>query len=177
MAKRRNAIVICTVSTEEKPALARSAGSDELILYTNQYFVFFFFFNDTATTEIYTGWYTLSLHDALPIAFGGKDQHLDAGGKAVHYAPHTSSIITSKSISKNGGRASYRGLLEVAKGAVGSKSKVVCDALILDEDSRSDTYPYMKIDADDVDIGHEATVSKIGEEQLFYLMSRGLSEA
>src|SRR5207244_8322088 len=95
----------------------------------------------------------------------------------VHVAPHTSSVITSKSISKNGGRASHRGLLEVAKGAVGSKSKVVCDALILDEDSRSDTYPYIRIDESDVDIGHEATVSKIGEEQLFYLMSRGLSEA
>jgi Fe-S cluster assembly protein SufB len=115
--------------------------------------------------------------EVLSIAFGGKDQHLDAGGKAVHVAPHTSSIITSKSISKAGGRASYRGLLEVAKGAVGSKSKVVCDALILDEDSRSDTYPYISIDESDVDIGHEATVSKIGEEQLFYLMSRGLSEA
>ena len=109
--------------------------------------------------------------EVLSIAFGGKGQHLDAGGKAVHYAPHTTSIITSKSISKNGGRASYRGLLEVAKGAVGSKSKVVCDALILDEDSRSDTYPYIRIDESDVDIGHEATVSKIGEEQLFYLMS------
>ena len=86
-------------------------------------------------------------------------------------------MITSKSISKNGGRAGYRGLLEVNKNAGGSKSKVVCDALILDEESRSDTYPYIKIDADDVDIGHEATVSKIGEEQLFYLMSRGLTEA
>jgi Fe-S cluster assembly protein SufB len=115
--------------------------------------------------------------EVLSIAFGGQDQHLDAGGKAVHVAPRTSSIITSKSISKNGGRASYRGLLEVAKGAVGSRSKVVCDALILDEDSRSDTYPYIRIDESDVDIGHEATVSKIGEEQLFYLMSRGLSEA
>jgi Fe-S cluster assembly protein SufB len=115
--------------------------------------------------------------EVLSIAFGGKDQHLDAGGKAVHVAPRTSSIITSKSISKNGGRASYRGLLEVAKGAAVSKSKVVCDALILDEDSRSDTYPYIRIDESDVDIGHEATVSKIGEEQLFYLMSRGLSEA
>jgi Fe-S cluster assembly protein SufB len=104
-------------------------------------------------------------------------QHQDAGGKAVHIAPNTTSVITSKSISKNGGRAGYRGLLEVAKGATGAKSKVVCDALILDEDSRSDTYPYIKIDEDEVDIGHEATVSKIGEEQLFYLMSRGLSEA
>jgi Fe-S cluster assembly protein SufB len=115
--------------------------------------------------------------EVLSIAFAGEGQHQDAGGKAVHVAPNTTSVITSKSISKNGGRAGYRGLLEVAKGASGSKSKVVCDALILDEASRSDTYPYMKIDEDNVDIGHEATVSKIGEEQLFYLMSRGLSEA
>ena len=115
--------------------------------------------------------------EVLSIAFAGKGQHQDAGGKCVHVAPNTTSVITSKSISKDGGRAGYRGLLEVAKGANGSKSKVVCDALILDEDSRSDTYPYIRIDEDDVDIGHEATVSKIGEEQLFYLMSRGLSEA
>jgi Fe-S cluster assembly protein SufB len=115
--------------------------------------------------------------EVLSIAFAGSGQHQDAGGKAVHVAPNTTSVITSKSISKNGGRAGYRGLLEVNKNAVGSKSKVVCDALILDEESRSDTYPYIKIDADDVDIGHEATVSKIGEEQLFYLMSRGLTEA
>ncbi len=115
--------------------------------------------------------------EVLSIAFAGKGQHQDAGGKAVHVAPNTTSVITSKSISKAGGRAGYRGLLEVAKGASRSKSKVVCDALILDEDSRSDTYPYIRIDEDEVDIGHEATVSKIGEEQLFYLMSRGLSEA
>ncbi|MGZ8711457.1 MAG: Fe-S cluster assembly protein SufB [Thermoanaerobaculia bacterium] len=115
--------------------------------------------------------------EVLSIAFAGKGQHQDAGGKCVHIAPKTTSIITSKSVSKDGGRAGYRGLLEVAKGAAGSKSKVVCDALILDEDSRSDTYPYMKIEEDDVDIGHEATVSKIGTEQLFYLMSRGLSES
>jgi Fe-S cluster assembly protein SufB len=114
--------------------------------------------------------------EVLSIAFAGSGQHQDAGGKAVHVAPNTTSVITSKSISKNGGRAGYRGLLEVNKNAAGSKSKVVCDALILDEESRSDTYPYIKIDADDVDIGHEATVSKIGEEQLFYLMSRGLTE-
>src|SRR5437762_1304554 len=114
--------------------------------------------------------------EVLSIAFAGSGQHQDAGGKC-HVAPHTSSVITSKSISKNGGRAGYRGLLEVAKGAVGSRSKVVCDALILDEESRSDTYPYMRIDENNVDIGHEATVSKIGEEQLFYLMSRGLTEA
>jgi Fe-S cluster assembly protein SufB len=115
--------------------------------------------------------------EVLSIAFANQGQHQDAGGKAVHVAPKTTSTITSKSISKNGGRASYRGLLEVAKGAEGAKSKVVCDALILDEDSRTDTYPYISIDEDNVDIGHEATVSKIGEEQLFYLMSRGLSEA
>jgi Fe-S cluster assembly protein SufB len=115
--------------------------------------------------------------EVLSIAFAGEGMHQDAGGKAVHVAPHTSSVITSKSISKDGGRSSYRGLLEVAKGAVGSRSKVVCDALILDEDSRTDTYPYIRIDENDVDVGHEATVSKIGEEQLFYLMSRGLTEA
>src|SRR6202166_3621636 len=115
--------------------------------------------------------------EVLSLAFAGKGQHQDAGGKCVHIAPDTTSVITSKSISKNGGRAGYRGLLEVAKGARGAKSKVVCDALILDEDSRSDTYPYIRIDENDVDIGHEATVSKIGEEQLFYLMSRGLSES
>jgi len=115
--------------------------------------------------------------DVLSVAFAGKGQHQDAGGKMIHVAPNTTSTITSKSISKNGGRAGYRGLLEVAKGAVNSKSKVVCDALILDEESRSDTYPYIRIDEANVDIGHEATVSKIGAEQLFYLMSRGLSEA
>ncbi|HYY63629.1 MAG TPA: Fe-S cluster assembly protein SufB [Gaiellaceae bacterium] len=115
--------------------------------------------------------------EVLSIAFANQGQHQDAGGKAVHVAPKTTSTITSKSISKNGGRASYRGLLEVAKGAEGAKSKVVCDALILDEESRTDTYPYIRIDENNVDIGHEATVSKIGEEQLFYLMSRGLSEA
>src|SRR5437588_3759222 len=115
--------------------------------------------------------------EVLSIAFAGAGQHQDAGGKCVHVAPRTTSVITSKSISKNGGRAGYRGLLEVAKGAERSKSKVVCDALILDDQSRSDTYPYISIDESNVDIGHEATVSKIGEEQLFYLMSRGLSEA
>jgi Fe-S cluster assembly protein SufB len=115
--------------------------------------------------------------EVLSIAFAGKGQHQDAGGKCVHVAPKTTSVITSKSISKDGGRAGYRGLLEVAKGATGSKSKVVCDALILDDESRSDTYPYIRIDENEVDIGHEATVSKIGEEQLFYLMSRGMSES
>jgi Fe-S cluster assembly protein SufB len=115
--------------------------------------------------------------EVLSIAFAGKGQHQDAGGKCVHVGANTTSVITSKSISKDGGRAGYRGLLQVDKSARGAKSKVVCDALILDEESRSDTYPYMKIEADEVDIGHEATVSKIGEEQLFYLMSRGLTES
>ena len=115
--------------------------------------------------------------EVLSIAFAGSGQHQDAGGKIIHRAPNTTSVITSKSISKNGGRAGYRGLLQVDKRAIGAKSKVVCDALILDEESRSDTYPYIQIDCNDVDIGHEATVSKIGEEQLFYLMSRGLSES
>ena len=115
--------------------------------------------------------------EILSIAFAGKGQHQDAGGKVVHAAPYTSSRIISKSISKGGGRASYRGLLKINDGAKGSKSNVVCDALILDEHSRSDTYPYIEIEEDDVKVGHEASVSKIGEEQLFYLRSRGLSEA
>lgn len=114
--------------------------------------------------------------EILSMAFAGKGQHQDAGGKAIHVAPHTSSKVTSKSISKDGGRASYRGLLKVHKTAEDSRSNVVCDALLLDERSRSDTYPYIEIDAEDVTIGHEASVSKVGEEQLFYLMSRGLSE-
>ena len=114
--------------------------------------------------------------EILSIAFAGKGQHQDAGGKVVHAAPNTSSKIVSKSISKNGGRASYRGLLKVAKGAHNSRSNVVCDALLLDAESRSDTYPYIEIDEDDVSVGHEASVSKIGEEQLFYLMSRGINE-
>lgn len=114
--------------------------------------------------------------EILSIAFAGKGQHQDAGGKIIHVAPNTTSNIFAKSISKDGGRSSYRGLLEVAKGAGGSKSKVVCDALLLDEDSRSDTYPTIRIGEDDVDVGHEATVSKVGDEQLFYLMSHGISE-
>ncbi len=114
--------------------------------------------------------------EVLSIAFAGNGQHQDAGGKMTHMAPNTSSVINSKSISKDGGRASYRGLLQVNDGAVNSRSKVVCDALILDDESRTDTYPYIDIKENAVDIGHEATVSKIGEEQLFYLMRRGLSE-
>ncbi len=115
--------------------------------------------------------------EVLSIAFATDGQHLDAGGKVVHMAPHTSSVITSKSISKGTGRASYRGLLKMHKGAKGSKSTVVCDALLLDESSRTDTYPYIEIEEDDVETAHEATVTKVGEEQLFYLKSRGLSEA
>ncbi len=114
--------------------------------------------------------------EILSMAFAGPGQHQDAGGKMVHVAPHTSSKITSKSISKGSGRASYRGLLKVHKGAKDVKSNAVCDALLLDDKARSDTYPYIEIDEDDVTIGHEASVSKVGEEQLFYLMSRGLSQ-
>jgi len=114
--------------------------------------------------------------EILSIAFAGEGQHQDAGGKIIHVAPRTSSSIFSKSISKDGGRATYRGLLEVADGASEARSKVVCDALLLDKDSRSDTYPTIRIDQNDADVGHEATVSKIGDEQLFYLQSRGLSE-
>jgi Fe-S cluster assembly protein SufB len=114
--------------------------------------------------------------EILSIAFAGKGQHQDAGGKVVHAAPNTTSKIVSKSISKDGGRTSYRGLLKVYKDAVNAKSNVVCDALLLDEASRSDTYPYIEVDNEQVNIGHEASVSKIGEEQLFYAMSRGVSE-
>jgi Fe-S cluster assembly protein SufB len=115
--------------------------------------------------------------ETLSIAFAGKGQHQDAGAKMVHCAPNTYSRIISKSISRAGGRASYRGLAKVVHGARHCKSNVVCDALILDSASRSDTYPYIEINEDDVTIEHEASVSKISEEQLFYLMSRGLSEA
>lgn len=114
--------------------------------------------------------------EILSMAFARSGQHHDTGGKVLHFAPNTTSKITSKSISKGRGRASYRGLLKVHKGARNVRSNVVCDALLLDDESRSDTYPYIEIDEDDVTIGHEASVSKIGEEQLFYLMSRGLSE-
>ncbi|HEY9528051.1 MAG TPA: Fe-S cluster assembly protein SufB [Anaerolineales bacterium] len=114
--------------------------------------------------------------EMLSMAFAGPGQTQDAGGKMYHFAPNTTSKVTSKSISKGGGRASFRGLLKVYKGSKGVKSNTVCDALLLDPKSRSDTYPYIEIDEDDVSIGHEASVSKVGEEQLFYLMSRGLSE-
>lgn len=115
--------------------------------------------------------------EVLSIAYAGKGQHQDAGAKMLHFAPLTSSRIISKSISKDGGRTSYRGLIQVMPGAKNSSVFVSCDALILDEKSRSDTYPYMKIKEEDVSVQHEATVEKIGEEKLFYLTSKGISRA
>jgi Fe-S cluster assembly protein SufB len=114
--------------------------------------------------------------EILSLAFAGAGQHQDAGGKIVHGAPNTTSTIISKSVSKGGGRTSYRGLLKVYPGCDNVVANVRCDALMIDEDSRSDTYPTMEIDADNVTIGHEATVGKLGEDQLFYLMSRGIPE-
>lgn len=115
--------------------------------------------------------------EVLSIAFAGKEQAQDAGAKMLHFAPNTSSRIISKSISKAGGRTSYRGLVQVYPGAKNSSVFVSCDALILDEESRSDTYPYMKIKENEVEIQHEATVEKLGDEKLFYLMSRGIDKA
>ncbi len=115
--------------------------------------------------------------EILSIAYAGPGQHQDAGGKVIHAAPYTTSEIVSKSISKGSGRASYRGLLKVYPGAVGAKSNVQCDALLLDEAARTDTYPYIEIEEQQATIGHEATVTRIGDEQLFYLMSRGIPEA
>jgi Fe-S cluster assembly protein SufB len=114
--------------------------------------------------------------EVLSVAFSGEGQHQDAGAKMLHLAPHTSSTIISKSVARGGGRSSYRGLVEIHKGAHHSKSTVKCDALLVDDISRSDTYPYVDVREDDVSMGHEATVSKVSENQLFYLMSRGLSE-
>jgi Fe-S cluster assembly protein SufB len=114
--------------------------------------------------------------EVLSVAMAGEGQHQDTGAKMTHAAPHTSSSIVSKSISRGGGRTSYRGLVQVDEGSHHSKSTVKCDALLVDTISRSDTYPYVDINEDDVDMGHEATVSKIGEDQMFYLMSRGLTE-
>ncbi len=114
--------------------------------------------------------------EILSLAFAGDGQHQDAGGKVIHVAPDTSSAIVSKSVSRGSGRTSYRGLLKVEEGAEGSTSTVRCDALLLDEHSRSDTYPTMEVDEERVNIGHEASVSKLGDDQLFYLMSRGLTE-
>jgi Fe-S cluster assembly protein SufB len=115
--------------------------------------------------------------EVLSVAFAGKGMHTDAGGKAIHVAPHTTSIINSKSVSKDGGRTGYRGLVQVQPGAHHAKSMVRCDALILDEQSRSDTYPYVEVEEQTAQLGHEASVARIGEDQLFYLMSRGLTEA
>ena len=114
--------------------------------------------------------------EALSIAFAGEGQHQDTGAKMIHMAPHTSSHIVSKSISRGGGRSGYRGLVQILKNARHSKSNVLCDALLVDEISRSDTYPYVDVRTDDVEMGHEATVSKVSADQLFYLMQRGLSE-
>lgn len=114
--------------------------------------------------------------ETLSIAFAGPGQHQDAGAKMVHAAPHTSSTIVSKSVARGGGRTSYRGLVQVQDGSHHSKSTVKCDALLVDDISRSDTYPYVDVREDDVAMGHEATVSKVSEDQLFYLMSRGMNE-
>jgi Fe-S cluster assembly protein SufB len=130
-------------------------------------------------TMKYPSIYLLGKHargEILSVAFAGKGQHQDTGGKIFHLAPYTSSRITSKSVSKDGGRTSYRGLLHVAKGAKGVKATVRCDALLIDEKSKTDTYPYVEILEDDATVTHEATVGKISEDQIFYLMSRGIPE-
>ncbi|MHB1166234.1 MAG: Fe-S cluster assembly protein SufB [Candidatus Nanopelagicales bacterium] len=114
--------------------------------------------------------------ETLSIAFAGAGQHQDAGAKMVHAAPNTSSTIVSKSVARGGGRTSYRGLVQILEGSHNARSTVRCDALLIDDISRSDTYPYVDVREDDVSMGHEATVSRISEEQLFYLMSRGLAE-
>ena len=114
--------------------------------------------------------------ETLSIAFAGEGQHQDAGAKMVHAAPNTSSSILSKSVARGGGRTSYRGLIQINEGAHGSKSNVLCDALLVDQISRSDTYPYVDIREDDVSMGHEASVSKVSDDQLFYLMSRGMEQ-
>ena len=130
-------------------------------------------------TMKYPAVYMLGEHakgETLSIAFAGEGQHQDAGAKMVHAAPHTSSTIVSKSVARGGGRTSYRGLVQVLEGAHHSASTVRCDALLVDQISRSDTYPYVDVREDDVKMGHEATVSKVSDDQLFYLMSRGMSE-
>ena len=112
----------------------------------------------------------------LSIAYAGDGQHQDTGGKVVHAAPHTTSSIVSKSISKGTGRATYRGLCKIHEGSTSARSNVECDALLIDDTARSDTYPYIEIEEQSANVGHEATVSKVGDEQLFYLMSRGMSK-
>jgi len=133
----------------------------------------------SAVTMKYPAIWLLGEHakgETLSVAFAGEGQHQDAGAKMVHVAPHTSSSIVSKSVARGGGRTSYRGLVQVLEGAHHSASTVRCDALLVDTVSRSDTYPYVDVREDDVSMGHEATVSKVSEQQLFYLMSRGLTE-
>ncbi|MEO0300315.1 MAG: Fe-S cluster assembly protein SufB, partial [candidate division WOR-3 bacterium] len=115
--------------------------------------------------------------EIISVAYAGKGQHQDTGAKAIHLAPYTSSRIISKSVSKDGGRTTYRGLVRIIKGAKGVRSNVNCDALILDEKSRSDTYPYMEIKEEEVDLGHEASIGRISEEEIFYLTSRGIPES
>jgi Fe-S cluster assembly protein SufB len=130
-------------------------------------------------TMKYPAVYLLGEHakgETLSIAFAGEGQHQDAGSKMVHQAPYTSSSVISKSVARGGGRTSYRGLVQILEGAHHSASTVRCDALLVDTVSRSDTYPYVDVREDDVAMGHEATVSKVSEDQLFYLMSRGLTE-
>ena len=127
----------------------------------------------------YPAVYLLGEHskgETLSIAFAGEGQHQDAGAKMVHQAPNTSSTIVSKSVARGGGRTSYRGLVQIMEGATNSRSTVRCDALLVDTISRSDTYPYVDVREDDVQMGHEATVSKVSAEQLFYLQSRGMTE-
>ena len=114
--------------------------------------------------------------EILSVAYAGRDQHTEAGAKVIHAAPKTTSTITSKSISQHNGRTTYRGLMEVQPGATAVKSNVVCDALLLDKQARSDTYPYNDIHEDDIEVGHEASVSKVSDEQIFYLMSRGIKQ-
>jgi len=130
-------------------------------------------------TMKYPGIYLLGQRahgETLSVAFAGKNQHQDTGAKMVHLAPNTTSRITSKSVSKSNGRTTYRGLLHVAKGATNVKASVRCDALLLDDESKTDTYPYMEINQEDATVTHEATVGKIGDEQIFYLMTRGFTE-
>ncbi|WP_049564157.1 Fe-S cluster assembly protein SufB [Nonomuraea sp. SBT364] len=130
-------------------------------------------------TMKYPAVYLMGQHakgETLSVAFAGEGQHQDAGSKMVHLAPNTSSSVISKSVARGGGRTSYRGLVQIEEGAHGSASTVKCDALLVDQISRSDTYPYVDVREDDVSMGHEATVSKVSEDQLFYLMSRGLDE-
>jgi Fe-S cluster assembly protein SufB len=114
--------------------------------------------------------------ETLSLAFAGPGMHTDAGSKMIHAAPNTTSTIVSKSVARGGGRSSYRGLVQINEGCHGSRATVKCDALLVDDDSRSDTYPYVDVREDDVSMGHEATVSKISDSQLFYLMSRGMTE-